>query len=84
MKGNKLLYQRLFQKKINTAYVNKKGKSFSIEGKLKLEQELEGTIRYTSLFGEIMTNYSESREDWAPTIPDLEFKTVSVKKINRS
>ena len=60
------------------------GSSFSIEGKLKLEQELEGTIRYTSLFGEIITNYSESREDWAPTIPDLEFKTVSVKKINRS
>jgi len=60
------------------------GSSFSLDGKLEIDKELEGTIRYTSLFAEMITDFSESREDWAPTIPDLEFKTLRVKKINRS
>jgi len=59
------------------------GKSLSLDGKLEINSEIEGSVRYTALFGEMVTDFSDSKEDWAPNIPDLEFKIVKVTKTNK-
>ena len=58
-------------------------KSKSFDAKLEADFHLQGTVSYTSLFGEMVTDVSQSKDDWAPNIPDLDFKVVKVKKIGK-
>ena len=52
-------------------------KSKSFDAKLEADFHLQGTVSYTSLFGEMVTDVSQSKDDWAPNIPDLDFKPIA-------